>query len=462
MESRILNIYLNIDANFLPKAKYVFKTLCQVLGFRAKFFSGLTSEEIHIYYGLRTEDKYPIYIFHNPEAVDFFSRKELYPPHKINLIKYKHEYMPVLFSQKGELFNYTSTSIRIRKDLISSAFYFLSCWQEYASPDEISPSSHYDYFASSQYRFGFTDVPPVDRYCELLGNVIRRTFPEFSVDQIWPNGKKFGLSLSHNVEFWNLTPGASSQQIHHNISKKLLYLFNRNYYDDPTRMIKGVLRRENLLKASSSFFLLTKSDFPDKRRNYFDDETYFNQIVKMLKDKSVNLHGSKEAAYQYHFLPEELDKLEGFSANGFRVRYLNFRYQNLFKVLEQAKIKYDSSIGFDERIGYRAGISYPFQPYNMEENRPFNVLEIPLIVLDEALFKQTGSNYKKAMRRMNQLIAIAKKHRSHFSICWHTHMFDLAAHPYLARLYWRTLQNAKLNGAWLCSLDKLYDYWKDR
>ena len=429
---------------------------------KARFFSGLTSEEIHIYYGVRTEDDYPIYIYHNPEAIEFFSRKELYPPQKINLVKYQDEYMPVLFSLKGELFKYTSTSIRIRKDLIASTFYFLSCWQEYASPDEVTPSSHYDYFASSQYRFGFTDVPPVDRYCELIANVIRRTFPEFSVSNIWPKGKKFALSLSHNVEFWNLQPTEKTDQQKTNLYKKMLYTMNRNIYDDPTQLIKSIIRRENSLNASSSYFILTKSDFPDKRRNYFGNENYFNQLVNILKDSSVNLHGSKEAAYQYHFLPAELDKLKGFSANGFRVRYLNFRYQNLFKVLEKGNIKFDSSIGFDEQIGYRAGISYPFQPYNMEENRPFNVLEIPLIVLDVALFEQTGANYKKASRRINQLIGIAKRHKSHLSICWHTHMFDLAEHPYWARLYWKSLQNAKLNGAWLCSLDKLYNYWKNR
>jgi len=432
------------------------------MGVKARFFSGLTSEEIHIYYGLRTEDDYPIFIYHNPEAVDFFSRKELYPPQKINLIKYQDEFMPVLFSQKGELFKYTTTSIRIRKDLISSAFYFLSCWQEYASPDEVTPSSHYNYFESFQYRFGFTDVPAVDRYCELLANVIRRTFPEFSISDIWPKGKKFALSLSHNVEFWNLQPSSDVDSHKANPYKKMFYFMNRNFYDDPSRMIKTIMRRENSLNASSSYFVLTKSDFPDERRNYFDDEHYFNQIVNVLKDSSVNLHGSKEAAYQYHFLPQELDKLKGFSANGFRVRYLNFRYQNLFKVLEQANIKYDSSIGFDERIGYRAGISYPFQPYNMEENRPFNVLEIPLIVMDVALFNQTGANIKQASRRINQLIGIAKRHKSHLSICWHTHMFNPAEHPYWAKLYWKSLQTAKLNKAWLCSLDKLYNYWKNR
>lgn len=462
MELKTLNVYLNIDNSYKPKAKYVFNTLCKVLGVKARFFSGLSSEDIHIYYGIRTEDDYPVKIYHNPEAVSFFAKKQLYPPQKVNLIKYKEEYIPILFSLQGDLFRYTSTSVNIRKDLISSAFYFLSCWQEYASPEEITPTSHYDYFNSFQFRFGFTDIPPVDRYCELLAQIIRRSFPEFVISDIWPEGKKFALSLSHNVEFWNLQPNFSAGEQKLKLLKRMLYSLNKDFYNDPTRLIKIILRREKALKASSSYFILAKSNFPDQRRNYFADEKYFNQIVNVLKDNSVNLYASKEAAYQYHFLPPELDKLQGFSANGFRVRYLNFRYQYLYKVLEKANIKYDASIGFDERIGYRAGISYPFQPYNMEENRPFNVLEIPLIVLDEALYKQTGANNKKARRRINQLTAIAKKHKSHLSLCWHTHMYDLVEHPYWANLYWKSLKNAKLNGAWLCSLDKLYNYWKNR
>ena len=217
-----------------------------------------------------------------------------------------------------------------------------------------------------------------------------------------------------------------------------------------------------MLKTSSSFFILTKSDFPDKRRNYFKNEQYFPQIVQLLKGSSVNLQGSKEAGFQYHFLPEELQKLEGFSAHGFRVRYLNFNYQNLFTILEKAKIKYDSSIGFDEKIGYRAGISYPFQPYNIKEDRPFTVLEIPLIAMDLAVQKQVDFNYRKAKREFAQFLDKSKKHRSHFSVCWHTHLFDPVDYPGWSKLYWQILKHGRSQNAWLCSLDKLYNYWQNR
>ncbi|MDO9576661.1 MAG: hypothetical protein Q7J16_02120 [Candidatus Cloacimonadales bacterium] len=474
MEQKQLNIFLNVDERYSGKTKYVFNTLCRVLGLKPRFFTGLTSEVIHLYYGKRTEDIYPVHIYHDPGAADFFEKKEIYPIEQVSLMKYQDEYVPVLFSKQGELIRYTSNSIRLRKDIISSAFYFLSCWQEYASSAEISPQSQYDYYKSFQYSFGFTDIPPVDRYCEILANMLKKAFPEFVFSSIWPEGKKYAISLSHNVEFWNVwtenfiakITQEKNNPFHESywqvFWKAIIHKYSRKIFKDPAKLIKLIIRREKILKASSSFFLLTKSDFPDERRNYFKNEQYFKQIVQLLKDGSVNLQGSKEAGFQYHFLPEELQKLEGFSANGFRVRYLNFNYQNLFSVLEQGAIKYDSSVGFDEKIGFRAGISYPFQPYNLKEDRPFNILEIPLIAMDLAMQKQVDFNYRKAKRKFAQLLDKSKKHRSHFSVCWHTHLSDPIDYPGWSKLYWQILKRGRSQNAWLCSLDKLYNYWQNR
>jgi Family of unknown function (DUF7033) len=472
MELRQLNIFLNIDEAYSEKTKYVFNTLCRILGLKAKFFTGLTSEEIHLYYGKRTEESYPVHIYHDPNAVDFFARKEIYPIEQVNLVKYQDEYIPVLFSKQGQMFRYTSNSIRLRKDIISSAFYFLSCWQEYASPAEVSPQSHYDYYESFQYRIGFTDIPPVDRYCEILANMLRKAYPEFVFKSIWPEGKDFAISLSHNVEYWNVwsqnieNKSKQNKQIQkdtiHYFWKSFIHKFSRIFFTDPTKLVKHIIHREKALKASSSFFLLTKSDFADERRNYFKNAEYLQQINDLLKNSSVNLQGSKEAGFQFDFLPQELQKLSGFSANGFRVRYLNFNYQSLFTVLEKAEVKYDSSIGFDEKIGYRAGISYPFHPFNLLENRPFDVLGIPLIAMDLAMRKQTDSNYRKAKRRFGQLLDKSHKHRSHFSVCWHTHLFDPIDYPRWSKIYWQILKSGKSQNAWLCSLDKLYNYWQNR
>ncbi|MCF7858841.1 MAG: hypothetical protein K9N07_05880 [Candidatus Cloacimonetes bacterium] len=470
MEMKFINIYINVDSSFEKKAKYIFATFFKIIGIKPQFFTKTTKEDIHIYYGIKTNDEYPIHIYHDLAASDFFQKKEDYPSEKVNLVKYESDYMPFLFSKKGAILKYTKNSIRTRKDIISSAFYFLSCWQEYTSTKEISPSSPYDFSKSIQAKFNFTDIAPVDLYCKLLENILEKKFQEFVKRNTWPEGKKFAVSLSHNIEFWNFWTDKQFQESQRKNKKFNLKLFlrllvnkiDKKYFFEPAKVIKKIINKEKKLRSSSTFFILTKADFPDERRNYFDNEASFRQIKELLKGSSVNLFGSKEAGFQYHYLPAELDKLSEFSANGFRVRYLNLNYQSLFHTLENGKVKYDSSIGFDEHTGYRAGISYPFNPYNIKEDRQFNILEIPIVALDSSLMKQNENKYYKAKKKIARLIKSAKHHKSHISVSWHTHHFDPVDFPHWNKLYWKLLNFAKKNSAWLCSLDKMYNYWQNK
>jgi len=468
MEMKNLNIYINVDKSFEKKAKYVFSTFCKILGVKPNFYTKITKETIHIYYGTNTKNEYPVHIYHDSAAVDFFQSKEEYQADNVNLVKYKTDYIPFLFSKKGNILKYTANSIRTRKDIIASAFFFLSCWQEHTCKKEVSPSSPYDFTTSIQHKFNITEIAPVDRYCELLEDILIRAFQEYSRNKIWPEGKKFAVTLSHNVEYWNFRTAEQfdieekkgkgistwSKWIRYKIGKKLFY--------DPTIFFKRIIKKEKQLRTSSTFFILTKSNFPDERRNYFENEESFTKIVKILKDSSVSLFGSKEAGFQYHLLPPEMDKLTGFSANGFRVRYLNLNYQYLFSTLEKGNVKYDSSIGFDSHIGYRAGVSYPFHPYNLEEDRVFNLLEIPIIALDSSLMEQNNQSYIKARKRIIRLIKNSRAHKSHFSVSWHMHHLDPIEYPNWSRIYWMLLMFSKRNNAWLCSLDKMYNYWQNK
>ncbi len=60
---------------FEPKAKYVFRTLFSILGYKVRFFNKTTSEDIHVYYGLRTSEQFPVRIYRGVETALFFQQK---------------------------------------------------------------------------------------------------------------------------------------------------------------------------------------------------------------------------------------------------------------------------------------------------------------------------------------------------------------------------------------------------
>jgi hypothetical protein len=434
-----------------------------------RFFNKTTSEDIHIYYGLRTSEQFPVRIYRGVETALFFNKKELYPEKNYNSVCYRNEYIPFLFSQPGEIFSSNGNHIQIRKDIIASAFYFLSCWHDYVQD---SGSKNQVYKTSLAYRYHFSHIPVVERYCDILAEALLLSNSGFQKKSRFSSF--FCLSLSHDIDFWKFWRNEDIQKTKQRYVKKikngsipslfrfLMFSFHKKFFYNHLSVLKKMLRNEGKHKAKSSFFLLTKNDFPYSPLNYFADDAMREEIISLLQKEAVNLQGSKESAEIFAQMQLELKTLEGFSGNGYRARYLTADYQLLFRLLEQARVKYDSSVGFDGIFGYRAGISYPYYPFNIKENRPFTVLEIPVAITDRTLFFPKEKNRKLLLQQLKAILEAAEKHNSHVSVVWHNHVFDPIEFPLLNKLYWKILRFANKNSGSIFSTDELWEYWQKK
>ena len=77
---------------------------------------------------------------------------------------------------------------------------------------------------------------------------------------------------------------------------------------------------------------------------------------------------------------EEIRRLTGVSEIGVRMHWLYYDQQSPV-ALEQAGAAYDSTIGYNETVGYRAGTTQAYKPLPATR-----LLELPLHVMDTALF----------------------------------------------------------------------------
>ena len=104
---------------------------------------------------------------------------------------------------------------------------------------------------------------------------------------------------------------------------------------------------------------------------------------------------------------------------------------------------------------------FPFFPFNIEENRPFRVLEIPLIVMDTTLHSHKAMNLNplRAARTLRRLIDMAERYQSHVSLLWHNTTFDPVDYPGWGKLYWRKIDYALRKKGWVTSLQKIYEEW---
>ena len=59
--------------------------------------------------------------------------------------------------------------------------------------------------------------------------------------------------------------------------------------------------------------------------------------------------------------------------------------KNIDKTLEMheyADFEYDSSIAYNEEIGFRRNVAYPYYPWIESMNRSLNILQLPVFCMD--------------------------------------------------------------------------------
>ena len=154
-------------------------------------------------------------------------------------------------------------------------------------------------------------------------------------------------------------------------------------FDRYTEVEKGI---------KSTFFVIPRKGDPGQRRDGpsparraagYDISEVSEQIGRLLgADCEIGVHGidAWRDVEKGEAELNEFRQVTGLSNPGIRMHWLFFDEQAP-ALLEKAGFSYDSTFGFAEAIGYRAGTTQVFKPLGVER-----MLELPLHIMDTALF----------------------------------------------------------------------------
>ena len=162
----------------------------------------------------------------------------------------------------------------------------------------------------------------------------------------------------------------------------------------------------------------------------------------------VALHGSIRSTEQEEWYVEEAATLAKYLERpiGSRQHFLSFDYDSLFEAQELAGIQFDMSMGYPDHPGPRAGFSFPYFPYSLERERPYNVVEVGLTLMDVTLHGylnlRDGDAWRVIETHLEQLRIIG----GCASVVWHPIVFGGARDPGLEDLFWKMLQAVKEAG----------------
>jgi len=110
--------------------------------------------------------------------------------------------------------------------------------------------------------------------------------------------------------------------------------------------------------------------------------------------------------------------------------------------------RYDTSLGFPDALGFRAGIAHPFRPWDFARDRPADLVEVPLAVMDATLAEERYAALSAAEAKplVLALLDWAAENGGAFSILWHPERFDGPSARGWDRLYFELIDAVRERG----------------
>ena len=152
----------------------------------------------------------------------------------------------------------------------------------------------------------------------------------------------------------------------------------------------------------------------------------------------------------------EIRRLTGVSEIGVRMHWLYYGEQSP-TILEEAEAAYDSSVGYNETVGYRAGTTQAYKHLAAT-----HLLELPLHVMDTALFYPAylGLSPLQAREVLVDIADNATKFGGCITINWHDR--SLAPERLWGLPYRDLLQDLKSRGAWFATARETVSWFEKR
>jgi len=305
----------------------------------------------------------------------------------------------------------------------------------------------------------------------------------------YPDGKSFALCLTHDIDslncISNLTPLINSYKRYFQCSPKNLEsikqllksayeLMQNKKKSSALSDIYKFIDAENEKGFKSTFFCfsdtLLKPHYYDSAYQYNDKVLYNGRnkrFVEALKEIiasgwDIGLHGSINSAFDTQILSYERKRLSlaiNKDIDSIRQHWLSFDIRKTPYVQKESGFKADSTMGFNRFTGFRAGVSHPYLIWDYQNDREFDLLEVPMVIMDSALFNKNSLelNVELAIKHCLRTMERVNKVGGVLTINWHT---DHLHKENWFQVYKIVLDEAMKRNAWGCSVNQLYSHWQ--
>ena len=350
--------------------------------------------------------------------------------------------VPILYgtaNEHGKWITKTPDEWVVHADLLGSSFFFLTRLEEAESGQEdefgLFPAS-----ASLAFVHGFLNRPIVDEYMEILWGVLHA---------LWPGLKRrqsvFGINVSHDVDrpfaydhsrfrdrVWAVRSHAKAGTLPPLLGSRRLNGAAASLglpHHDPFENFDWLMTTDEQYGHSATYYFLCGGEAMLDAR-YDIDSPRMRALLRRVADRGheIGIHGSYDTMDDAKLLASQIKRLsaalakEGLSGQvvSGRQHYLRWRVPVTWCVAESVGLQFDSSVGFNQAIGFRAGTSFEYPVFDIDSRRVMPLRERPLHLMDRAL---AGLDQETALAQINGLRTEVRRHGGTLGVLWHNNIF---------------------------------------
>lgn len=323
-------------------------------------------------------------------------------------------------------------------DLLWNAFIFLTRLEEYRSEKNGKLIRSYSFNHPRENKSTF-DIPVVNYLFNKFEQFIRNNFPKL------PFGQKQDpiIEYSHDVDYIQKTFQLRLKQTAFNTFKTFKSISNpirfteqakrtvRFFFSNPSYWRFNYWEElEKKVRVRSVFYVYAKTG-KKNLRSWMLDPSYDitenidlqNRLKHLIQEGfEIGLHGSYFSATDEKMLSKEKSVLkESIGTEVQKTRQHWLRYEEMITPYIHNKLfKYDSTLGWNDCMGFRSGIAGRYRPYDHKKQRPFDYMITPQVIMDSNIYDYGADRVKCLEEKALKILKHLRQFKSaHISISWH-------------------------------------------
>jgi hypothetical protein len=354
----------------------------------------------------------------------------------------------------------------------------------------------YDLFAEVRHLLSkgqpvqFAHVPSIEIHITILRDILVEHGVPFEEVPPVPAGYNFIVCLTHDVDHFAIANHKCDHTIfgflyRASIGSIFDLLQGRKSLPQVTRNWVAVLSlplvylrilpdfwskigRYLKLDHASTFFVIPKKGDPGMtstgarlarravRYDLVQLQTSINEILAHRGEIGVHGIDAWRDAAEARKERERIQVLTGAPEIGVRMHWLFFDSESASK-LDEAGFSYDSTVGYNETVGYRAGTTQAFRAFGTKR-----LLELPLHIMDTALFYPAYLHLspKEAAMRIDSMVNDMRQFGGVLTVNWHDR--SIAPERLWDDFYAELVEKFRAAGAWFCTATEAAQWFRRR